>query len=417
VGVLAPTGSGELFVIDKLSRAVLKINTRGVIEATVQDIDASDIALNGNGKLIVADLIGKIWCLEGDGSHTVIAGRDQFSGDGGPAREALLKSPRAVAVDSLGALFIADTGNNRIRKVSADGVITTVAGAGDAGFNGDGGPAAPAQVTGPDAPSMDQDGNLYFSARSFLKVRRLRTDGIIETIAGTGEYGGSGDGGPATAAMFKSIGGLAVDRKGKLYISDPVSNRIRLVTPDGQIDTYAGTGEHSAGDDGIPALSSPLSGPSLLTIDPDGNLVVYEQDAGRLRRVAADTGVVTTLSKTIPFGVPSDELASRRCVFTTLSGLTFDLDGSLLVAGNSVICRLTSGGASSVVAGSGPFGFAGDGGPAAAAQLWGPSGLAIDGAGALSVADTGNHRVRQLTSLPVASTTMKSTSPEAERLR
>jgi uncharacterized protein (TIGR03437 family) len=395
LGALVLSGSGEVFVADRTSRSILKVDANGVLEIAAMDVAVNDMALDGSGNLLLVESSGKVWRLKADGSRTLIAGRDQFDGDGGPAADALLKSPRAVAVGSAESVFIGDTGNNRIRKVSVDGVITTVAGNGLAGFAGDGGPAAAAQVAGPDLLATGHDGNLYFSAG--LKVRKLRIDGVVETTAGTGEFGSSGDGGPANAATFRSINGLAVDPAGRLFISDSESNRVRVITRDGKIDAYAGTSERTVGGDGTLAVASSLSGPSLLAADAEGNLVIYEQGAARLRRVAATTGVITTLSGTVPLGTPGNTLAGSLCIFLTPTGLAFDLDGSLLVAGSSVICRLGTDGVSWVVAGSGTYGFAGDGGAAGAALLRAPSGLTVDGTGNIFVADTGNYRIRKLT--------------------
>jgi hypothetical protein len=166
-----------------------------------------------------------------------------------------------------------------------------------------------------------------------------------------------------------------------VFVSDRAGNRVRVISSDGNVDSYP--------------FTAALSGPSRLAIDKQGNLVVYESATRLLRKVSA-AGVVTTLSSLVPFGTPGDDLASR-CVFPGgVSGLAFDVDDSLLVAGSSVFCRLMPDGTSWLVAGSGRSGFAGDGGPALSAMLTEPSGLAVDKSGAIFFADTGNHRIRRL---------------------
>lgn len=393
-GPIVVTKEGELFVGDVSARMVLKINSQGGLETFARGIAISDLALDRDGKLLVADGDGRIWQLKADGSRNPIAGRDQFDGDGGPAVNALLKGPQGVALSPAGLLFIGDTGNNRIRKVSADGSILTVAGNGEAGLGGDGVSPERTQVAGPDLMAMDQEGNLYFAARSFLKVRRLTSDGRIETVAGTGSSGDSGDGGPPISATFRSVDGLAVGRDGNLFISDSQSNRVRVVRRDGTIANYVGTGEFAAGGEGTLASETPLGRPTMLAVDRDGTLVIFESGFARLRRVSG--GSISTMSSSVPLGRPGDGVADNLCAFTTVSGLAFDIDSSLLVSGNSVICRLDSNGNSWAVAGGRQAGFAGDGGYASSALLRAPSSMTVAKTGTVYFADRGNHRIRKL---------------------
>ena len=199
---------------------------------------AADLASN----LYIADTVnerirkitvtGEISTLAGNG----IAG---FSGDGGPAAAAQLSDPVAVAVDSAGNLFIADVGNHRIRKVSPAGIISTVAGDGIAGFRGDGGPAAFAQLNSPNSVAVDSAGNVFISDYANYRVRRITAEGVISTVAGNGTQGFSGDGAPATAAQLNETAGVAIDNAGNLYVADTANYRIRKVTPDGLIRTVA----------------------------------------------------------------------------------------------------------------------------------------------------------------------------------
>jgi uncharacterized protein (TIGR03437 family) len=396
LGAVAVTDRGEVFVTDVFERVLLRVTTTGTLESVIRNVSVSDLALDINGDLLFAESTsGRIWRVRGDGTQTLVAGRDRFDGDDGPGTKALLKSPAAIVAESVGTTLIGDTGNNRIRKLSPDGVITTVAGTGDAGNAGDGGAATAAQVFSPNLLALDKDGNLYLSCRSCTKIRRLKAGGTIETFAGSDEPGNVGDGGLANSAKFQSIGGLAVDRGGRLFVSDTGANRIRLVGLDGKISTYAGTGERAFGGEGARATAAPLSDPAALAVDSRGNLVVFE--SGRIRQITP-SGIITSLTQTGFLGTPGNQDAGL-CSLPGLSqiGLTFDLDDTLLVGLGSVICRLMPDATSWLVAGGRQFGFAGDGGPGLSALLTGASGLAVDPGGAIYFTDTGNHRVRRLT--------------------
>ena len=237
---------------------------------------------------------------------TTVAGNGTccFSGDNGPATSAQLYNPQGVAVDAAGNLYIADTNNYRIRKVS-NGVITTVAGTGTAGFNGDNIPAASAQLHYPQGVAVDSAGNLYIVDNGL--VRKV-SNGVITTVAGTGTAGYSGDNGPATSALVAPAG-VAVDVAGNLYIADPTDQCIRKVSG-GVITSVAGicqiplcwgiggecpynpSGGYS-GDNG-PAISALLSSPEAVTVDGAGNLYIADTGNGRIRKVS--NGVITTVA-------------------------------------------------------------------------------------------------------------------------
>jgi uncharacterized protein (TIGR03437 family) len=287
-----------------------------------------------------------------------------FSGDNGPATSAELANPSAVAVDSAGNLYIADTFNNRIRKVS-NGGITTVAGTGPSGgqvvggFSGDNGPATNAHLQGPGGVAVDSAGNLYIADTANNRIRKI-TGGVITTVAGNGTYDVSsnslGDNGPATSAGLYFPSGVAVDAAGNVYIADTGSNHIRKVS-NGVITTVAGSwpcafdlfscgGRFAFGGDGGPATSAELAYPDAVAVDSAGNLYIADTLNNRIRKVS--NGVITTVAGTGPSG------------------------GHV-------------------------GGFGGDNGPATSAQLNFPSGVAVDAAGNVYIADTGNWRIRVLT--------------------
>ncbi|PYJ09310.1 MAG: hypothetical protein DME93_13110, partial [Verrucomicrobia bacterium] len=196
----------------------------------------------------------RVYRVAADGVLSLIAGTGTsgFSGDGGPAVSARLSYPGNLVVDGGGNLYIADWGNDRIRKVNTDGIISTIAGNGKEGFEGDGGPATSASLNGPRGVAVDPAGNVYIADRGNSRIRKVDTVGLISTIAGNGTSGFSGDGGLATAASFDAWS-LAVDVSGNLYITDPRNHRVRKVNTAGIISTVAGDGGDIFGGDGGPA--------------------------------------------------------------------------------------------------------------------------------------------------------------------
>src|SRR5438477_300514 len=201
-------------------------------------------------------------------------GQSAFAGDGGPASAAHLNGPRGVAVAADGDVFIADSDNNRIRRVTPSGTISTVAGTGDAGFSGDGGPALAAHLSRPFGVAVDPSGTLYIADTDNNRIRRVSPDGVISTIAGNGVGGFGGDGGAATAARLNVPYGVAYDRAGVLYIADSSNYRMRAVEPSGTISTVAGTGAEALSGDGGPATLAALDYPIAVATDRAGGVDV-----------------------------------------------------------------------------------------------------------------------------------------------
>ena len=455
------------------------------------------VAVDGEGNLYIADrLHHRVRKVDTEGMITTIAGMadEGFSGDGGPATSAQLDQPSGVAVDGDGYIFIADRGNNRIRQISPDGVITTILGTGDggdesdgeaplaaprglavgldgdvyvadtgnhqialiddagvvsrvAGIEGlsDGGSATQARLLEPTGVAIDADGNLYITDTGNRRVRKVDTNGIITTFAGSGQKGHEGDGGPALEAAFDCPGGIAIDAEGNVYVADQCNNRVRKVDASGIITTFAGTGvqgpavyQTPLGDDG-PATSARLVWPTALDFDSEGNLYITDPGNHRVRKVdtsgtitsvagtgersfSGDDGPAAEAQLSTPFGIAieadgtiyiADFVYPRNRVrkidtagiITTIAevassgGLAVDVEGNVYIVQATVgrILKLSPAGVLNPIAGSTKPGFSGDGGPATLAQLDTPKGIDIDDDGNLYVADTENNRIRKLT--------------------
>ena len=254
------------------------------------------VAVDGAGNLYIADTLNyRIRRVDTEGTITTFAGTGEKgnSGDGDPAIQTLLNNPYDVAVDTNGNLYIADTSNHRILRVDIAGTITTFAGTGDRGFSGDGGPAVQALLNDPYGVAVDTDGNLYIADTLNQRIRRVDTEGTIATFAGTGDRGFSGDGGPAVQALLDRPRGVAADTDGNLYIADTLNQRIRRVDTEGTITTFAGTGNRGFSGDGGPAVAARLNFPTRLAVDGAGNLYIADTDNHSIR-------VVTRSSSHLP---------------------------------------------------------------------------------------------------------------------
>lgn len=320
-----------------------------------------------------------------------------FSGDGGQAAQAQINRVVGLAADAAGNIYLAEELNNRVRKVDTTGVITTFAGTGVAGFSGDGLPAAQAQLSGPLGLCASPSGDIYVTDQGNKRVRKISSSGTtITTVAGNGSGVSSGDGGAATAAGMVIPIRCAVDQTGNLFIVDQGAHRIRKVdAKSGIISTYAGTTQGFSGDGG-PATQAAMNNPTAAAVDAAGILYVTDQLNQRIRRI--DTGgAITTVAGTGTAGYSGDGSSATSASLNYPGGIVLDSSGALFIVdtlNNRV--RKVVGTTISLVAGTGTAGFAGDGGPALQAQFNQPFSITLDNAGNLYVGEITNNRVREI---------------------
>ena len=415
---VAVDGAGDLYIADRSNNRIRKIDSTGTITTIAGTGERGfggdggpavqaqfnfpyGVAVDSAGNLYIADSSNnRIRKVDSTGTITTIAGTGTsgFSGDGGAAVQAQFNFPTGVAVDGAGNLYIADTSNQRIRKVDSTGTIITIAGTGTSGFSGDGGDAVQAQFNFPYGVAVDSAGNLYIADSSNQRIRKIDSTGTITTMAGTGTSGFSGDGGDAVQAQLNYPNGVAVDSAGNLYIADRNNQRIRKIDSTGTITTMAGTGEGDFGGDGGPAIQAQLSFPVGVAVDSAGNLYIADTSNQRVRKIDS-TGTITTIAGT-EYGFSGDGRAATEAQLQFPHGVAVDSAGNLYIAdsGNQRIRRVDSTGTITTIAGTGEGDFGGDGGPAIQAQLKNPHGVAVDSAGNLYIADTNNQRIRKIDS-------------------
>jgi len=325
------------------------------------------------------------------------------NGDGGLATRASLMFPKAVVADNAGNIYVAVEGETRIRKIAPDGIISTVLGIGYGSYSGDGGPGNQAAMGTPSYMAVDGTGYLYVVDRQNARVRRVSPAGIVETIAGNGIAGFSGDGGPALNASLNNTQGIAVDPiSGAVYIVD--NNVLRKFFIGGRIGTVAGTaGAGFSGDGGL-ANSARFAGMTSLASDSAGNIYVHDSFNFRIRKIDAG-GYVTTIAGNGLQGSGGDAGLATSAAISNVVAFSASADGTLHLAEyNSRIRRVLPSGIIYTIAGSAAFGFLGDGGPAVNALLDQPSGVAADSAGNVYIGDKNNLRVRRVTLAGIIST-------------
>ena len=417
---VAVDGSGNIYYTDVSFRSVWKLDASGVVTliagnglagfsgdggpaSQAQVFSPLGIAVDLQENLLIADqFVHRVRRIDFEtGVITTIAGTGQagFTGDGSLASSARLQGPRDVAVDSAGNIYVLDSGNYRVRRIATDGTISTVLGTGVAGFTGDGGPANTATIGLAFGIAVDQLDNLYIADSINRRVRRVDSStGIITTIAGNGTDGRSGDGGAAVDAQISNVRDIAIDPAGHLFLSSPGNDRIRRIDGvTGVISTFAGTGIEAFFGDGGPATSASMADPGGLAIDRLGRLVFADGDNSRLRRIDA-LGIISTVVGSGRWSYRVDNIDALRAG-RVAGNNAIDALGNLFVTdyGEGQIVRIDAVTRRlSVAAGSGSTGFSGDGGLAILAELDSPSDVALDSAGNLYIADRDNFRVRRV---------------------
>ena len=452
---LAVDGAGNLYIADFGNFRIRMVTPQGVIR-TVAAVGSgvAGVAVDGNGNLFVSggEVVVKV---NSSGTVTPFAGNGNagYSGDNGPATAASLFNPIGLRVDSSGNVYVADTQNNRIRKINAQGIITTVAGNGTGTFSGDGLQATAASLffrsdvvldgkggfyvsdglntriryvnssgaistvagggaslddggalaarLAPAGIALDNNTNVLVVESNYRRVRRLNQQGLIATVAGVLPTAGAGDNIPATSSALLDPIGVAGDSAGNVYVADYVDQRIRKIAPTGIITTIAGNGIPGYSANGL-AVNAQLGGPLDLSFDPTGNLYLI---SGVVQHIALD-GTISTVAGSSTQGFSGDNGPATSAALLGPTDAVSDGAGNLYITdrGNSRIRRVNSSGTITTFAGTGAASFGGDNGPAAAAQLFQPWQLTLGKSGNLYVADWGNSRVRKITPAGIIST-------------
>jgi len=328
-----------------------------------------------------------------------------YSGDGGPSTAARLYLPIAITTDTTGNIYFAEFSNHVIRRIGTDGIISTVAGTGIGGYSGDTVSATLSKLYFPNGLCLDDSGNIYISDGNNNRIRKVNHAGIITTVAGNGAATYSGDGGSAVLAGLYSPNGVAVDHAGNIYISDRGNHRIRKVNTLGQISTIAGNGVPGFTGDGGLASAAQVKDPSGMCFDNSGNLLFADKGASCIRKIST-SGIITTICGNNSPGFSGDGGLASAALLDSVTDVKVDAYNNIYIAddNNNRIRKINALGYISTIAGDGTGSFLGDGGLPTAAELWSPNGVAIARSGRIYVADFNNNRVRMITpvdSLPV----------------
>jgi sugar lactone lactonase YvrE len=423
----AVDASGNIYIAEALMNRVRRVSATSGIVTTVAGTGAAGFSGDGGPAVaarmstpsaVAFDRAGNLYIVDTDNHRirrvdaasqliTTFAGGGSpgILGEGGPATAADI-SPAGIALDASDNLFISDMVSSRVRRVdAATRVITTAAGTGDRGFAGDGGPAAAAKFDVILGLAFDSAGNLFIADMINERVRRIdATTKVISTVAGTGAIGYSGDGGPATAATLALPQTVAVDGAGNLFIADTDNARVRKVDTTGTMSTVAGTGAGGFSGDGGPASAALVSYSTSVTLDRSGNVYIADGGYGRIRKIDRSTNVITTVA-----GGAGDNLPATAAVLLGPRDVALDAVGNVYIADQSnhrirrvdAVTRVLT-----TVAGTGTGGFSGDGGPATAAKLYSPFGVVIDARNNIYIADDDNYRVRRVDGVTGTITTL-----------
>jgi uncharacterized protein (TIGR03437 family) len=423
---VAVDAAGNLYIAD-FGNSKIRVVSRGVIKSVAgnQDGEApldgqtvASIRLNGptgvavdpDGNVYLTEgSIGsgsgrsggdfRVWEVSTSGLFTDFAGTGaaSYSGDGASAATAQFNVPGSVAVDPAGNIYVADALNNRVRKITPAGAVSTVAGTGVAGYSGDGSSALKAQLNGPMGVAVDAFGDIFIADTRNNRIRKVTDTGIIYTVMGNGNAGFLGDGGPAPLAAIHAPQGVAVDGFGNLYVADTGNHRVRMATPTLNITTIAGNGRPGFSGDGAPAQNAQLNSPAAVAVDAAGNVYVADRDNNRVRVLTVGGNIATLAGNAVASGI-GDGGPALAAQLSVPQGVYVDTAGNVFISdtGHNRIREVFPNASIVTVAGTGACCYSGDGGPAASAQINAPGGLVVDGAGNIIFADTGNNAIRAI---------------------
>ena len=394
-------------ILQLISRCIFRHHSRSLRHDLLKAVRpphffALMVVLLASWRPLVAQLVqvNSISTIAGNGTPG-------YSGNGDPATNATLNAPEYVAVDRAGNIFIAEIGNNIVRKIAAStGIIMTVAGNGSAGFSGDGGPATSAELATPAAVALDAAGNLYIADHDNNRVRKVdATTGTITTVAGNGTAGYSGDGGAATNAKLNFPVGIALDSAGDIFITDNVDNTVREISATTGIITTVISNESTP--------SPGFNGPVGIAIDGSGNLFIADTGNHRVVKLTIGSGTISTVAGNGAAGSSGDDGPATSAALNYPAGVTLDSAGNLYIndaLSNNIRKVSAATGIISTVVGDGTAGYSGDGGAAVDAEINDPGGVAVDSAGNLYIPDASNSVVREVSPLTFPSTAVASSS-------
>ncbi len=393
----APAGlvfdpSGNLYIADSANGRIRRVTPAGTISTYATIPGPTNLAFDSAGNLYVSQVsVHTIRRIAPDGTNTLIAGTGTpgFSGDNGPATAARLFNPSGIKFDSKGNLFVADSQNHRIRRITPAGVISTVAGDGNGRFAGDNTLALNASLTLPGDIALDVNDTLFIADSSNGRVRAVAANGVIGTVAGGG---GSLNDGPAAQATLPGLNNIVFDGNGALVMSVSAARQVRRLNNQGIVSVAGALPSGGVSN----SLSTFLLGPFGVAIDQGNNLYVSDSTDNRVRRIST-AGVVTNFAGNGFFGNTGNGGPAASAQVGAPRDLAFDRSGNLFIASGAgaTIRRVTTAGVVSVFNANGP-GFAGDGGPVSGGVLLNPNGIVADAQGNIFIADTGNHRVRRI---------------------
>jgi streptogramin lyase len=397
LAAVAVDGAGNVFVADSFNDAIRKITPSGVVTTLVSAGHPEGLSVDGAGNVFFADYGNStIRKITPSGVVTTLAGTAGSSGSAdGTGAAARFNGPAGVAVDRAGNVFVADDGNNTIRKITPSGVVTTLAGSADQPGSADGTGAA-ARFSSPSGVAVDGSGNVFVADSFNSTIRKITPSGVVTTLAGT-------------AALFNDPWGVAVDGSGNVFVADRDNDTIWKITPSGVVTTLAETAGSSGSADGTGAAAR-FSSPSGVAVDGSGNVFVADSFNNAIRKITP-SGVVTTLAGTAGLDGSADGTGAAA-LFNQPEGVAVDGSGNVFVADtdNNTIRKITPSGVVTTLAGTAGSSGSADG-TGAAALFNGPSGVAVDGSGNIFVADTYNNAIRKITPSGVVTTIVGVAAP------